>query len=254
MKSLNDSRTLAQFVANLREGVYITSADGRILDANLAFLEIFGVASLEELAEHSASSLLVDPQRRAEETALLSATGAVREFELEIRRPDGDTRTVRKQLERQLRDLAIRDPLTGCFNRRYMQAVIADLDQADQSVGVIVADIDQFKSFNDTYGHAMGDQLLVKVGRFLLSAVRDADPVIRTGGDEFAILLPGAEADATLRVVSRLESSGMAAVPVSLTLGWASRQADEDVEETWRRADEQLIQVRVEGRARRPQR
>jgi diguanylate cyclase (GGDEF)-like protein len=135
-----------------------------------------------------------------------------------------------------------------------MQAVIADLDQADQSVGVIVADIDQFKSFNDTYGHAMGDQLLVKVGRFLLSAVRDADPVIRTGGDEFAILLPGAEADATLRVVSRLESSGMAAVPVSLTLGWASRQADEDVEETWRRADEQLIQVRVEGRARRPQR
>jgi len=239
---------------------------------------MFGVASLGELADHSASSLLVDPDVRAAEIALLDAEGAVREFELEIRRPDGHTRTVldtahkvldadtgetlyhgilvditdRKELEQQLRDLAIRDPLTGCFNRRHMQSVIADLDAADQSVGVVVADIDHFKTYNDTYGHDMGDRLLVKIGRFLLSKVRDADPVIRTGGDEFAILLPGANATSTQRVVDRLMTAGRDASPVSFTLGWAVREPGEDVEETCRRADQHLIRVRVETRAPQP--
>jgi diguanylate cyclase (GGDEF)-like protein/PAS domain S-box-containing protein len=275
MKSLNDSGTLAQFVANLREGVYITSVDGRILDANGAFLEMFGVASLDELAEHSASSLLVDPQRRIEETALLSASGAVREFELEIRRPDGGTRTVldtafqlteqetgelaycgilvditdRKQLERELREFAIRDPLTGCFNRRFMQAVIADFDSSDQPVGVIVADIDRFKAYNDTHGHDMGDRLLMKVGRFLMSAVREADPVIRTGGDEFAVLLPDAGREAIIGVAGRLRSGWQDSTPVPFSLGWAMRSAGENVEETFRRADRDLIQVRVAERS-----
>lgn len=276
MKRLNDSGTLALFVANLREGVYITSVDGRILDANEAFLEMFGVASLDELAEYSASSLLVDPQRRAEETALLSANGVVREFELEIRRPDGGTRTVldtafqmteqetgelaycgilvditdRKQLERELRELAIRDPLTGCYNRRFMQAAIADLEDSDQPVGVVFADIDRFKDYNDTHGHDMGDHLLMRVGRFLMSAVREADPVIRMGGDEFAVLLPDAGREAVIGVIDRLRSAWPDSTPLPFTLGWAVRSVGEDFEEAFRRADRDLIQVRV---AERPQ-
>ncbi len=72
----------------------MTTADGRIRDANPAFLRMFGVSSLRQLRRFTAEQLLVDPARRAEELAILARDGAVREFELEIRRPDGEARTV----------------------------------------------------------------------------------------------------------------------------------------------------------------
>jgi diguanylate cyclase (GGDEF)-like protein/PAS domain S-box-containing protein len=274
MRSLNDVQTLGQFVRNLREGVYITTAAGTILDANPAFLEMFGVASLAELQPHSAASLLVDPARRAEETRILEAAGSVREFELEIRRPDGGTRTVldtahrvldsqtaevlyhgilvditdRKVLERQLRELTTRDALTGCYNRRFLDETLGRLDGSDGAFAVIVVDIDRFKDTNDRLGHDAGDRLLVQLGRFLCRQVRVEDPVIRIGGDEFAVLLPGLTTAATLEVVERLRRTGPDAAPVSFTVGWAVREQGEAVTETLRRADQGLIGVRVEER------
>ncbi len=272
MKSLRDASTLARFVQNLREGVYITSADGRILDANPAFLEMLGVPSLEVLSGYTADSLLVDPGRRVEEKRLLEQHGAVREFELEIRRPDGTTRTVldtahqvmdeqtgetlyhgilvditlRKLLERQLRDLATRDPLTGCHNRRFLQEAVVRLDAGQRALGVMVIDIDHFKPFNDRFGHDMGDRLLVQTARFLQREVRVEDPVIRTGGDEFAVLLPGLDEAGTREVAERLQRTGPDGAPVTFTLGWAVRRPPESVEEAMRRADHALIRVRVE--------
>jgi diguanylate cyclase (GGDEF)-like protein/PAS domain S-box-containing protein len=278
MRSLSDAKTLIDFVHKLSEGVYITSADGRILDANAAFLEMFGVVSLEAMRAHTAGSLLVDPARRAEQTRMLEATGFVREYELEIRRPDGYRRTVldtayrviepetgevlyhgilvditdRKILEQQLRELATRDPLTGCHNRRSLQQLTLRLERSAEPLGVIVADIDSFKAYNDTYGHDLGDKLLVQVSRFFTRNVRSEDAVVRTGGDEFAILLPGLDESATRDVVARLHASGPESAPVSFTLGWAMRDGRERVEETLRRADQDLIRVRVAER--KPQR
>ena len=92
--TLQDPATLRELVGNLREGVYVSNVVGRILDANPAFLRIVGVATLEELARYSVYDLLVDPAQRASELELLSRDGAVREFEFQIRRPDGEERTV----------------------------------------------------------------------------------------------------------------------------------------------------------------
>lgn len=280
VNSLNDSETLARFVHNLREGVYITDAAGRILDANPAFLEMFGAASLDALQAYTAESLLADPQRRDEELAILARDGAVREFELEIRRTDGTTRTVldtayqvvdeatgervfhgilvditdRKNLERQLREMATRDPLTGCHNRRYLQDAIPRLESGEAPVGVIVVDVDHFKQFNDRHGHDVGDRILVQTARFLAREVRAEDPVIRTGGDEFAILLPGLDETATREVAARLSRSGPDGAPASFTLGWAVRRAPECLEDTLCRADRELIRVRVEVRGVDPRR
>jgi diguanylate cyclase (GGDEF)-like protein/PAS domain S-box-containing protein len=274
MRSLDDVQTLGQFVRNLREGVYITTEAGRILDANPAFLRMFGVSSLAELQSHTATSLVVDPERRADEARILRAEGAVREFELEIRRPDGNTRTVldtayqvtddasgevlyhgilvditdRKILERQLRDLTIRDPLTGCHNRRFLQETLHRLDQDAAPIGVIVIDVDHFKDTNDRLGHDAGDRLLVQLGRFLTQQVRVEDPVVRTGGDEFAILLPGLDLSGTLEVVGRLRQHGPGGAPVSFTLGWAVRDGREPVADTMRRADQFLLRVRIKDR------
>jgi diguanylate cyclase (GGDEF)-like protein/PAS domain S-box-containing protein len=274
MRSLSSLQTLTLLVRNLREGVYITTASGRILDANPAFLEMFGVRTLDQLDTRTAVSLLVNPARRLEEARRLQEAGTVREFELEIRRLDGQVRTVldtayqivdtvsgellyhgilvditdRKVLEGQLREASIRDPLTGCHNRRYLQDAAARLESCAEPWGVIVADIDHFKDYNDRYGHDVGDRLLVQVGRFLTAAVRAEDPVIRTGGDEFAVLLPGAGLEATRQIAGRVQATGPAAAPVSFTLGWAARQDAERVEDTLRRADQHLIGVRVETR------
>jgi len=275
MRSLSDVWTLMLFFSNLREGVYITNESGRILDANPAFLDMFGVRSLDELETHTAASLLVDPARRQEQMRILSADGAVREYELEIRRPDGKTRTVldtayqvrdeasgetlfhgilvditeRKALERQLREASIRDPLTGCYNRRFLQERMGELDERGGTLGVIVVDVDHFKQANDTHGHDFGDRLLVLISRFLSREVRAEDFVVRTGGDEFAVVLPGADLATTRGVAERLQAAGRNTAPAAFTLGWAVRQTGEKVEDTLKRADHSLIQVRVDERS-----
>src|SRR5437868_13705559 len=91
-RSLSDPESLREFAKNLGEGIYITTPDGRILDANPAFLEMFGVQSIDEFAGMSAYDLFADPKRREDELQVLMRDGRVKEFEFEIRRPDGEVR------------------------------------------------------------------------------------------------------------------------------------------------------------------
>jgi PAS domain S-box-containing protein len=145
-RSLSDPESLREFARNLREGIYISSLDGRLLDANPAFLEMCGVASIVELGEFGAASLFADPTRRTEQLALLHTQGSIREFEITLVRPDGERRTAldtcylirdpdtgetfihgiliditgRKQLEADLMELSTRDVLTGALNRHYL--------------------------------------------------------------------------------------------------------------------------------------
>src|SRR5258708_35892784 len=93
LRSLRDAETLRAFVGGLREGVYISNVTGQVLDANQAFLDILGVKSLEELAKVNAFDLFADPQQRVRELEILLRQGAVRDFEIELRRPDGQCRT-----------------------------------------------------------------------------------------------------------------------------------------------------------------
>jgi len=100
-----------------------------------------------------------------------------------------------------LHQQAIRDMLTGLFNRRYMEESLArELHQAqrvEKPVGVIMFDIDHFKDFNDLFGHAGGDALLRKLGAFLNNHTRRGDIVSRYGGEEFVYVLPGASLEET---------------------------------------------------------
>ena len=94
-----------------------------------------------------------------------------------------------------MQNQSIRDPLTGLFNRRYLEVSLErELKRAERSqthLGAIVLDIDRFKDFNDSWGHEAGDLVLRELGRFLQANLRASDIACRFGGEEFALILPG---------------------------------------------------------------
>ncbi len=271
--SLNDGESLRELVRHLKEGIYITSAQGRILDANPAFLEMFGLSSLDELWGYKASDLLVDPSQRLRELELLDRHGSVREFELKIRRRDGQVRTAidtayvcsdpetgetlyrgilvditdRKRLETQLVEQSIRDPLTGCYNRRWLP----QFEQRAQECGwgCIAIDIDHFKAYNDRHGHHAGDAVLVKLSRLLMRHARAEEGVVRMGGDEFTVLLLGADQKTTGAVSRRLQRAGASQAPLPFSMGWAVREHGETLEKTLARADRNMFAIRVRRRS-----
>jgi diguanylate cyclase (GGDEF)-like protein/PAS domain S-box-containing protein len=278
-RSLRDPETLQQFVQKLREGLYIADANGAILDANPACLEIFGIPSLEELRGKRLQDLFVNPVRRCEEMNLLVRGESVREFELAVRRADGGERPVldscrrvhdpetgevlfhgilvdithRKQIESRFREQSLLDPLTGCFNRRYLKEVRKRLGSF-HTWGAVVVDVDNFKEYNDAHGHQAGDEVLIKVSRFLQQNARAEDAVVRMGGDEFLLLLFGASARFVAEVGRRLRDTAAERGVPSFSVGWATRHGSESLELTIDHADRELLQIRLFERRSRQER
>ena len=274
-RSLADPESLREFAKNLGEGIYITTPDGRVLDANQAFLETIGVSSVADIHGLDAFDLFVDPEQRNLEMRLLDRDGRVKNFEFQMRRRDGDVRwvldtayivadhptgerflhgvlvdiTARKQLEAELIEMSTHDALTGCLNRRYFDQLDEEFKRDPaQRWGCLFLDIDHFKRYNDEHGHQAGDRVLVRMARFLMRHVRAEEAVVRVGGDEFVIILIGADVGRTRRVAERLRNSALKSAPVSFSLGWAAREAGEPLVKLLDRADCGLLNVRVDQR------
>lgn len=115
------------------------------------------------------------------------------------------------KLRDELRDQSIRDPLTGLFNRRYfldaIRREIAVSARRGQSFGVISFDADRFKTFNDNHGHDAGDMVLRAIGARLNGVLVGGETACRIGGEEFVVLVPGGDAEATLALAERLREA-----------------------------------------------
>jgi diguanylate cyclase (GGDEF)-like protein/PAS domain S-box-containing protein len=151
--------------------------------------------------------------------------------------------------------LSLLDPLTGLANRRCMniefERNLARARRFGNSFSIILLDIDNFKNFNDAYGHTKGDRLLADIGKILSNAVRGLDLVARFGGEEFLILLPETELAIACKVAERIRKSVEAKTSITLSLGVTSCSSGiYTIEDFIKRADDALYQAKQKGKNR----
>lgn len=156
--------------------------------------------------------------------------------------------TERQQHVQQLRDWSIRDALTGCYNRRFLNEMQEAMAPGDVW-GCIAVDLDKFKQVNDRHGHQRGDEVLAAIADFLHAHQSSGDIVVRAGGDEFFMLLKDADEARTSAVAAQLVADRHAA-PIAFTLGLAVRRGDASLQETLVSADQQLYAARATRRVR----
>jgi len=163
-----------------------------------------------------------------------------------------------------LKEQAVRDALTGLFNRRYLNealpTALALAQREHQALAVAIIDLDHFKSVNDRYGHGAGDTLLAAFGRLLASHCRKSDVACRYGGEEFCLLLPRTDAPTAQRKVShllslwqqqRFEIEGDMLVGLSFSAGISdSIRAPLSLQMLLQAADQQLLAAKQRGRSR----
>lgn len=176
----------------------------------------------------------------------------------------GEIARLRESLEETRRE-ASTDGLTGVGNRmrfeRDLRAAAAAAMESGGTLCLLIADIDHFKLFNDTHGHAVGDQVLRLVARVLTDSVRPGDLVARYGGEEFAVLLPDCTLEEAVRIAERIRerigvkhvvrrSTGDDLGAVSLSAGVSAYRYGEPIAQTVERADAALYRAKQSGRNR----
>jgi diguanylate cyclase (GGDEF)-like protein/putative nucleotidyltransferase with HDIG domain len=164
-----------------------------------------------------------------------------------------------RQQNAQLSVMAMKDALTGCYNRRALfdrlSAVWADSKRYKHPASIVMVDVDYFKSVNDKHGHAVGDQVLQRIAQVLNSTAREGDVIARYGGEEFCLLLPHTDVDQAERAAERLrqaiEKLQIGAISVTASFGVTEIAAiDANVEALMERADNALYAAKRTGRNR----
>ena len=262
--SLSDSEALQNLVRGIGKGFYVTSADGRFLDANAAFLALVGAASKEELQSQTAENLWAEPEKRQEFLHALEQHGSVDDFTFEARRLDGKVITVRDScyaerdgggkvitcygiveetkasLSGEEPEIYVRDNLTGCYNFNYLETRRADLERPSYFWGCLLFDLDGFKQVNETYGLEEGDAVLVRFTHFINRHKRPHDVLIRVGGDEFALMVEVVSPDNMNLITDRLTEAAPRQSPLAFHVGHAYRRRAESIEQVLTRAAEEM--------------
>jgi two-component system cell cycle response regulator len=182
------------------------------------------------------------------------------------------TQVRRKRYTERLRDnvqysmeLAITDPLTGLFNRRYMESHVGTLIDRSaargKSLSVLILDVDYFKSINDSFGHDAGDDVLREFAERLKASIRGIDLACRYGGEEFVVVMPDTDLGIAAMVAERIRrriagepfpiEGGKRTIEVTISVGIAARMgAQDNATLMLKRADEALYRAKRDGRNR----
>lgn len=279
---------ITQSLDRLSEGITIIDADDKLVLFNTQAAEYLCIepasiavgVSLHDLVNSEIDQKGVDPGSLLIQQLDVSRTGKPQFFERELGAgkilsvranpiPGGGVITLytditeRKAFEKRLIDMATRDELTGLINRREFFTLASHEEERAKREGHVVSvmmlDADYFKKINDTYGHAAGDNVLRDLAENCRKIFRKTDVVGRYGGEEFAVMLPGAEVKMAKIIAERIRSSIEAStvktdsdeINYTVSIGIASATGKNvKIEELLDRADRALYIAKAEGRNR----
>lgn len=272
-------------VDRMSDAAYWAAPDGRLIYANAAASQMLGYTR-DELLTLSVADIASDEMKNlwAIHWRELKQAGSLR-FESGHRKKTGEIIPVeihvdymrfqdieyacglvrditeRKRMQEALREQAIHDPLTGLFNRRYLDEILPhELSRRQRSGEPLTAamlDLDHFKHFNDAYGHEAGDGVLRAAGDLLRRSLRASDLACRYGGEELTIILPGSTfEDAWTRLDSLRQAIMQMHIPyrdgelpaITVSIGVAAARAEETATALLGRADAALYRAKGQGR------
>ena len=262
----------SQYFGRMIEEAELRDASQRIERTVSEVADCIGAAS--ESAEHF-GGVLADFADGAPSASFAEKVGVVldetrqmaaanRKFEERLQFSSTEIEILRQNLERLEREASL-DALTGIANRkRFDQALRETMARANGDgtpLTLLMMDIDHFKSFNDSHGHLVGDQVLKLVARYITEGIRTQDVAARYGGEEFVVILPQTEIDGGLRVAETIRRSvaskkvvnrrtGTSLGQVALSVGVALYRRGESAAELVHRADEALYLAKAGGRNR----
>lgn len=157
----------------------------------------------------------------------------------------------RKQMELELEFLSYHDQLTGLYNRRFFEEVLIRLDiKKNFPLTMVMADLNGLKLINDSFGHAMGDELLKKVAEVMLKGCRADDIIARLGGDEFVILLPKTDNYETDMIIKRIKDIALkekvGSIDLSVSFGWETKYSDEEkIQDIFKKAEDHMYKKKL---------
>jgi PAS domain S-box/diguanylate cyclase (GGDEF) domain len=257
--------------------------DGLIVDANLAALRFYGYHRDEICQKHTWEINTLGRQVLPVMAEIARLPGGHKPLYFVHRMADGSTRhvltyagpimisgdrlmlcmvhdiTEQKRLEQELEYAALRDSLTGLLNRRQFYALTegqaASHLPLKSDYCLLLVDTDNFKAINDNHGHLKGDEVLVQLARILEACSRKGDMIFRWGGEEFVLLLPRTALDVAIGVAEAIRDNVIKTNEPDLpcftvSIGVARHQAEETIDDLFRRVDKALYQAKNDGRNR----
>lgn len=261
--------------------------DDKIMIANDNAMKLFGLESKNQ-DKHYLKEFFADADNRHQLLEAIKKQGKVQDFEVLVNSPNSSTPfwlmvsanvinynnglalytafqdiTSRKKRENILENQATRDPLTYVYNRRFFEEEvkqrIVKAQAENRKYSVLMLDADFFKRVNDTYGHKIGDKVLIELAGKTEKALRDVDIVARYGGEEFVVFLPEIDAEQAQKVAERLRQTIASIVVFSdngeevrftVSIGVSSSDVADNVDALVRKADAALYRAKQNGRNR----
>ena len=159
--------------------------------------------------------------------------------------------TERKEKEEEHYYLSYHDQLTGLYNRRFYEAELKRLDTSrNLPITIIVGDVNGLKLINDSFGHSIGDELLIKASVAIKECCRTDDIIARIGGDEFVMIMPKIDAEEAEEIIKRIRSRAaedlVESIPVSISFGYETkRNQDESITEVVKRAEDYMYKKKI---------
>lgn len=259
-------------------------SDDKIIVANNNAVRLFGIKP-NELERYKLRDFFVDQENRRLLNEQLEKEKEIRDFEILVKTATGNTPfwlltsaniidynhditiylafqdiTSRKNREAILKTQATRDPLTSLYNRRYFEDEVKQIAQTSKPpFSILMLDVDKFKNVNDTYGHKVGDQVLIEMASVCEKALREHDIIARYGGEEFVIYLHNTDEEKSKAVAERVRETiaankitieGGQNISVTVSIGVATSRMSLKIDDLVKMADFALYKAKNNGRNR----